>query len=200
MVGVSFPTVRVEIRSGCCSEGKQLRITSRFGAVFASTALAGSMMVGGAGIANAQGSADLLGSLMPEAPDVGLTVATGEDAVGGGLTNNTDAALNCEVGAADAELVQQVETLVDGEMSLEDALAEAEFADGNSDTTEFDVVAEGASDWSVDGVTVGEEFTAGAYADCGDEVDPVFAYDSAGPLGSLDIGGSLGDTGGSLES
>lgn len=149
------------------------------------------MMVGGAGMAQAQGSADLLGSLMPDAPDVGLTVATDEDAVGGVVTNNTEDALECDVGAADADLVAQVEQLVADGNSLEDALEEAGFDEGNSDTTVVTADAEDEADWSVEDITVDDEFTAGAFADCDDEGEPVFAYEDGGLLGSLDFGGSL---------
>ena len=153
------------------------------------------MMVGGAAVAQAQGS---LGSLMPTA-DVGLTVAVDDEgAVGGTLTNNTEEALTCDVNAADAELIEEVQALVADGNDLADALDEAGF-EGNGGTAEnVEVDAEDAADWAIENPEVDDDFVAGAVADCGEEVDPAFAYESGGLFGSLDLG-SL-DLGGSLDS
>lgn len=166
---------------------------SKFGGVLASSALAASAVLGSAGIANAQGSlGSLTGSLESEA--VELTVAGDVDGIGGEITNNTDAGLTCSVGAMDAALMREYQALreagsTDAEASdalfdeFEKARDEGKFAVHLYLT----IPAGKTVDW-VGGSHYGpaEDFVAGAVADCDGQA--FFAYESTGPLGSLNMG------------
>src|SRR5699024_8958160 len=108
---VSVVTVRPNLGRNDLRGGEEhVQISSRFGGgVFASSALAASVVLGGAGVANAQGSLDsLTGSLSPS--DVEVTVAGGEDGVAGEVANNTDVPLaDCTVHYSDADSMELVE-------------------------------------------------------------------------------------------
>lgn len=167
---------------------------SKFGGVLASSALVASVVLGGTGIANAQGSlGSLTGSLESEA--VELTVAGDLEGIGGEVTNNTDAALTCLVGTLDAVLMREYQAL------REAGSTDAEATDALSDEFEMArdegkfaahlnlAIPAGATvDWVGGGglYSPAEDFVAGAVAECGDQV--VFAYESTGPFGSLDMG------------
>lgn len=168
-----------------------MQITSKPAAILASSALAASVILGGAGVANAQGSLDsLTGSL--NASDVELTVAGSEDGLAGEITNNTEEPLACDVTVLDAEVMELVESSVAEGDTLADALdgaAESTIDDGadNVAVAAGESVPWAGSDDSYDAETAPD---AGAVADCGEEMI-VFAYESSGLLGSLDMG-SLG--------
>lgn len=161
------------------------------------------MMVGGAAVAQAQGSLaqGSLGSLMPAA-DVGLTVSVDADTetVEGVVSNSTESALNCEVFVTDADIMEQIQaavadgdTLAEAESELSEEISAADLLGQNATAENVGVDADETADWSADYAPT-EEVVAGAYADCGEDVDLAFAYEEAdaGLLGSLDFGGSLG--------
>lgn len=152
------------------------------------------MILGGAGIANAQeGSLGSLTGSLDSGP-VGLTVAGGEDELAGEITNTTELPLTCDVTALDADVMEDVEAEVNNGAELDAALADA--AEGDIDVTADAVnVPEGESvEWAGTGVYDPEVApAAGAVAECGEGENAVtvFAYESTGILGSLDMA-SLG--------
>lgn len=90
---------------------------SKSASVIASSALAASVISGGAGVAGAQSPY----SQMQKSPDVGLTVAGDTEAIGDTITNNTADDLVCHVVATDRDVVAEFQTLVEGGMATEDA-------------------------------------------------------------------------------
>lgn len=168
-----------------------MQISSKFGAVFASSALAASVVLGGAGVANAQGSlVSLSGSLDPS--DLELTVSGGEDGVEGEVTNNTEAPLtDCAVYYSDAESMELVESAFgDEDTDLADALEELP-EDGINESVEVGEV-EATASWTGnddDGYDPETTDALGAVVECaeGDTTVTVFAYEGGGLLGSLDM-------------
>ena len=169
-----------------------MQISSRFGAVFAASALAASVVLGGAGVANAQGSLDsLTGSL--SSSDVEVTVAGGEDGVAGEVANNTDVPLaDCTVHYSDADSMELVEAALDGGAA---DLAEAleSIPDGELNEEVEVGAVEATTPWNGnddDGYDPEETGDLGAVVECGDDDATVtaFGYEGGGPLGSVDMG------------
>lgn len=170
-----------------------MRLSTKLGASLSAAALGSAVVLGGAGIAQAQSSGSL-GSSDP-APVV-LTVSGDTEAVGGEITNNTDGELTCGLAVMDAEVMAELEKLVAGGMSVVEASAELDDkvqesnAEGKNALGSVTVEAGETTDWEGVG-SYGPETDprSGAVAVCGDEV--AFAYESGGLFGSLDMG-SLG--------
>lgn len=66
-----------------------MRMPSRFGAVLATSALAATMAMGGAGIAQAQGSLGPLTGPLGSTDDAELAVSGDRDSTGGSIANST---------------------------------------------------------------------------------------------------------------
>lgn len=171
-----------------------MRLSTKIGASISTAALGAAAVLGGAGVAQAQS----LGSLGSSAPDaVTLTVAGDTEAVGGEITNNTEADLTCLIAVSDAEVISGIEGAVNDGDSYADAVAEnndaMQEANGegkNAQALGLVVPANDSIEWEgIGSYGPAADYRSGAVANCGDEV--AFAYESGGLFGSLDMG-SLG--------
>lgn len=174
-----------------------MRLSAKLGASLSAAALGSAVVLGGAGIAQAQ-SAGSLGSLGSSDPaPVVLTVEGDKDSVGGTITNNTGEAITCTVAVMDASVIAQIEGLVaDGKTvkeastELDEAVQKSNSEGKNALALGVAVAANDTADWDgVGSYGPAEDYRSGAVATCGDEV--AFAYESTGAFGSLDMG-SLG--------
>ncbi|MDN5723130.1 MAG: hypothetical protein L0H20_09050, partial [Corynebacterium sp.] len=154
--------------------------------------------IGGAGIAQAQGSlGSLTGSL--GSADVELTVASDKDGVDGESTNNTEADLSCGIAVMDADVMKKIEasvaegeTVTEASAKYDDEVQDSQ-AEGKNALALANVAAGGTEEWTGGGYGPEENPNSGAVATCGegDTAVTVFAYEDAGMFGSLDMG-SLG--------
>lgn len=159
----------------------------------ATAALGAAVVLGGAGVAQAQ-SSDSLGSSGP-APVV-LTVEGDKDSASGTITNNTAAEVNCEVFTSNAELIAAIEddfsptvTVVQAAQMNATAYNAAQTAGQNANIDDIAVGPNATAPWSAPGINATADYRAGAVVQCGTNV--AFAYESGGLFGSLDMG-SLG--------
>lgn len=173
-----------------------MRLSAKLGASLSAAALGSAVVLGGAGIAQAQ-SAGSLGSLGSSDPaPVVLTVEGDKDSVAGTITNNTGEEITCTVAVMDASVIAQIEGLVaDGKTVMEaatelDEAVQKSNSEGKNALAGVAVPANDTADWDgVGSYGPAEDYRSGAVAACGDEV--AFAYESTGAFGSLDMG-SLG--------
>ena len=151
-----------------------MRLSAKLGASLSAAALGSAVVLGGAGIAQAQ-SAGSLGSLGSSDPaPVVLTVEGDKDSVSGTITNNT----------GDGKTVKEAST------ELDEAVQKSNSEGKNALALGVAVAANDTADWDgVGSYGPAEDYRSGAVATCGDEV--AFAYESTGAFGSLDMG-SLG--------
>ena len=175
-----------------------MRLSTKLGASMSAAALGSAVVLGGAGIAQAQSldaASAALGSA--DAPEFVLTVEGDEDAVGGEIANNTDAPVTCDITATSADAAGAIEEAFADGSNLGDAIGAAEeyLAAGVAGQNAFagDVVVDalGTETWvgaDFEDTVYGpdEDYLAGAVAQCDDEV--VFAYESDALFGSLDMG------------
>lgn len=188
--GVTVAGVRPRLGQGrpiTRAEGRSLRRISTPVTVLASTAFAASLVLGGAGVAGAQSS----DSLMPEAPEIAATVAGDAEAIGGTITNNTDADEHCHVVATDRGVVEQFEALVgdgvapeDAFLQLEDQIQAANDEGRNAIVRAVPVPAGETVSWEGQGYEPVEDPESGAIVTCGGPVG--VAYEDEGTLGSLE--------------
>lgn len=176
-----------------------MRLTTKFGAALATTILASVPVLGGAGIAQAQGVFSSLSS--PERPSgVELTVVGDFFGVGGVATNNTYELKRCLVMTMDAEVVADIESLVDGGMAVHEAeseefngMMESRYA-GKNASADLRLRPGETVNWIGKGSDFGpdEDYQAGAYIQCDDDSGGHdlfgFAYEPAGLSGSLGMG------------
>lgn len=174
---------------------------TRFGAALSTSFLASAMALGGAGVAQAQSLGSLTGSL--ESDPIELTVSGDTVSVGGTITNNAETDMTCLIGVIDAGVMRQYQALIESGNSPDaaaTALADEFDEAGAAGTSASDDVFVAAGDtvaWNGEGrdYSPSEDAVLGAAAHC--DVEGVadeqfaFAYESAGLLGSLDMG-SLG--------
>lgn len=174
-----------------------MNLSTKLSASLSAAALGSAVVLGGAGIANAQSSGSL-GSSGPDA--VVLTVAGDGEEVGGTIANNTSESLNCSIVVSDSRVISAVEDDFGGETSLAEAFAEnndaLQEANGEGKNAIWGipvpiaVPANSEVDWTGAGYSPTADYRAGAAADCGGD-NVAFAYEPGGLFGSLDMG-SLG--------